>query len=220
MAQSRMPARQPSDEKEIDQDLNQDYALLSSLAETKQWGAAIKSVFDRNWQNIYDPYLAAHIDKKNAKIKSLCQDNYEEFIGSVETLQSIRSDVQDLKASIVAFHRRVSDKGEDVLEKMRELMEHRSTRRNINHTIDLVKGCMYIINLAGKAMDQIESRKYFSALKTLDQLQRLYLPRYANYDFAAYVAARIPLMTLRVKDSVRGEFYEWLAKYVHIHALT
>lgn len=52
----------------------------------------------------------------------------------------------------------------------RELLDYRSTRRNMSAAIDLAGDCVYILNLAIKAQEQIDLKKYFSALKVgLDQ---------------------------------------------------
>ena len=43
-------------------------ALLSSLVESEQLGHAVKAVYDRQWQDTYQSFLSANIDKKNAQV--------------------------------------------------------------------------------------------------------------------------------------------------------
>ncbi len=43
-------------------------ALLSSLVESEQLGPAVKAVYDRQWQDTYQTFLSANIDKKNAQV--------------------------------------------------------------------------------------------------------------------------------------------------------
>ena len=47
----------------------------------------------------------------------------------------------------------------------RKLMDKRRIRHNINEAIDLMRDCKFVMGLAAKAMEQIEAKKYFSALK-------------------------------------------------------
>lgn len=82
----------------------------------------------------------------------------------------------------------------------RRLLEYRTICTNIDAALDLMSKCSYVLNLAIKAQDQIDNSKYLVALKvalpvlaeccaqwcaqTIDQLQRIHLPRFPNYAFA------------------------------------
>ena len=82
-------------------------------------------------------------------------------------------------------------------------MHYRMAGANIDQAIQVISNCQYLMSLAAKAHSQLEAQKYFSALKTLDQLQRLHLPRFHEYAFAKHLANQIPHMVCTMSQKER-----------------
>jgi hypothetical protein len=76
--------------------------------------------------------------------------------------------------------------------------------------MDHNNACIYVLNLLIKANEQIQHKKYFSALKSIDSLQRHHLPRFAHLSFVKNVREQVPKLLNQVRDSVKQEFAAWL----------
>jgi exocyst complex component 6 len=126
-------------------------------------------------------------------------------------LVTVKADVQDLSVMLRDLNKRVQDSGEEVVETAQDLMEGRYMRKNISETLEALRAVQYVVSLATKAREHIAQRKFFSALKILDALQRVHLPRFADYDFVRHLEQQIPLMIRQIQDVLRKEFLEnWL----------
>ena len=94
-------------------------------------GPAIKAVLDRGWQGSYEEYLDNNIDKKKDQIRGICNDSYQEFIGAIDNLVTVKLDIQDLKQEIKALNDDVQKSGTDLVDKASELTHYRVVRKNI-----------------------------------------------------------------------------------------
>ena len=56
-----------------------------------------------------------------------------------------------------------------------------------------------------KLKDQMEEKQYYSALKTLEQLEHTYLPRSKKYFFAELLAAEIPKLRASIENQSKEE---------------
>ncbi len=184
--------------------------LLASLTENAQFGPAIKAVYDRSWQNDFRSYMDANIEKKDAEIRETCNENFEEFIGSVDSLLSVKKDMTDLRGLITSLNQKVNESGERVVERAKALAGVRLIRHNINVTMHVLRSALQVFDLVAKALEQIETKRYFSALKTISQLQHHHLPRFQELDFCRQLEDQLPMMTYQIRESVKQEFSNWL----------
>ena len=184
--------------------------LLASLTENSQFGPAIKAVFDRSWQSEFKSFLDASIEKKDKEIRHTCNSHYEEFIGSVDSLLSVNKDMADLRALVTTLNNKVKESGAKIVDKAEKLSAARTIRQNLSATIHVLEACLQVFELAAKAIEQIETKRYFSALKSIQRLQVEYLPRFSELDFCRQLEEQLPMMTLQVRERVKTEFSVWL----------
>lgn len=141
--------------------------MCCSIAFCRQLAPAIKAVFDRGWGDVYESLLNTGIRLKDAKIRDICHENYEEFIGAVETLLSLKLDMAEIKQGLGELSKNVQDSGKLLIKKAKQLQEARETRRKINEAMDVLRDCKFVMSLAAKANEQVDAKKYFSALKVV-----------------------------------------------------
>jgi hypothetical protein len=193
----------------VDDATEENRTLLSNLVESSQLGPAVKAVFDRGWEDTYDGYLQTSVEEKHEKIKQICHLHYEEFLNCIGNLIQVKTNIKELKRDLTSINTAVQTSGSAVVTKASELMKVRHIRVNITRTLDTMKQIQYIMTLCVKAEQQLEQKKYFSALKTLNQLERLHLPRFRGYDFVPHLMKHIHSLILLVKNNVKAQFNQW-----------
>eukprot|EP01083_Nonionella_stella_P025803 71064_1 len=199
--------------------------LLCSLVESEQLGPAIKTVFDRKLQGSYSKILQNHVKQTDKEIKDICANHYENFIGSVDNLITLKTNMVALRVEIQQLNDNIQDSGMAVMDKGQELMDHRYMRRNLIRMVEIVENCQFLTGLAAKAMEHIESKKFALALKTMNQLQRHQQSSVLDYQFAKQLERQIPFMYLKITNTVKREFKEWLtraddnARALGVHAM-
>ncbi|RWS29237.1 Exocyst complex component 6B-like protein [Leptotrombidium deliense] len=62
----------------------------------------------------------------------------------------------------------------------------------------------------GKLVAQMNDKKYYPALKTLELLEQTYLPRVSNYRFAHSMCVKIPMMRDKIKEASMSDLKDFL----------
>jgi len=62
----------------------------------------------------------------------------------------------------------------------------------------------------GKLQDQMTSKRFYPALKTLEQLEHTYLPRVSSHWFSQTMAEAIPQLRNRIKEASMTDLKDFL----------
>lgn len=162
------PRRRPQFTQEsIEQQLQQIHLLdPSSTSENlEQLGPIIKQIHANRQQDAYLRTVKSLIESKDAEIETICGDNYQEFIGSVSTLFSIKSYTTNLKETINSLDQSVAQVGRGLVEKKRALLQSKKTAANLDEAIDTLQSCLRVLDVVNRVGDMIKEGKYWSALR-------------------------------------------------------
>eukprot|EP01137_Pigoraptor_chileana_P019950 Opistho-2@81683 len=194
-------------------DQDQNAVLISELcASDGQLGPTLRAVYDGGRHESFMETLDTFIQRMDAEIEKMCNHNYQGFIESVDELLKVRADAVRLRELITASDESRQATGKFLLGKAQELMEARVVLRNVVTAIESLNTCRPVLQLYTKAVEQLQQKKYYPALKALDQLEKQHLPRVSQYGFASQLHARIPLLRKRIKATVLSDLQDWLAK--------
>lgn len=78
-------------------------------------------------------------------------------------------------------------------EKREELVKARKTHCNMAAAMESLAMCLPVVAAYGKLQEQMNEKRYYSALKTLEQLESYDLPKIPNYRFTTQIIQNIPL---------------------------
>lgn len=73
-----------------------------------------------------------------------------------------------------------------------ELLQARKVQHNIATVIAQLNLCLPVLTTYSKLKKQISDKRYYPALKTLEELEHLHLPHIANYRFSYQLRQSIP----------------------------
>ena len=162
------PRRRPQFTQElVEQQLQQIHLLdPSSTSENlEQLGPIIKQIHQNRQQEAYLRAVKQLIESKDAEIETICGDNYQEFIGSVSTLFSIKSYTTNLRDTITSLDQSVSQVGRGLVEKKRALLQSKKTAANLDEAIDTLQASLRVLDVVHRVGQMIEEGKYWSALR-------------------------------------------------------
>lgn len=57
----------------------------------------------------------------------------------------------------------------------------------MDEAVEALKSCLFILELVAKINLLVEHRKYYNALKTLEELQQLHLRQIMNFELAKHI---------------------------------
>ncbi|GAM26333.1 hypothetical protein SAMD00019534_095080 [Acytostelium subglobosum LB1] len=184
--------------------------FLIALTDTDHLGPAIKSVFELGKQNDVIDSLNEYIGNKERDIEKICGDNHEGFINSVTSFLSLKQDNLALKQSVIHLNYEIQEIGGRYVTKAEEMLACKRTKDNIRKTKEILNNCQYAIQLGMKIEEYVKNKRYYHAIKHMDQLHNVYLKRLADFQFARNMDANIPIIKENIKKLVKDEFNTWM----------
>lgn len=94
--------------------------------------------------------------------------------------------------------------------KKRQLLETQRVGQNIDEAIETLEHCLRVLDISNRVEFLIEQKRYYTALRSLEELESIHLKGILNHDFARLMVESIPLMRDQVKNMVTKEMKEWL----------
>ncbi|SOV09721.1 related to secretory pathway protein (exocyst complex protein Sec15) [Ustilago sp. UG-2017a] len=191
----------------------QQLTLFTDLdAETEnleQLGPIIKQLDQARQQDAFLRHLKSFVSAKDSEIEAICNNNHSEFVAAVDKLLKVRSGTVTLKHRIGELNEDVQAGGSSLGNKKKQLLETQRTGANVEEAIEAMRGCLRVLDLAGRVEGLIGEKKFFAALRSLEELEER-LRGVMGYEFAKHMMEGIPQMRNQVKMGVTKEMKEWL----------
>ncbi|KAI3612207.1 exocyst complex sec15 subunit [Moniliophthora roreri] len=208
-----LPRKRPHFTQEsIDQQLQQIHLLdqSSSSENLEQLGPIIKQIHANKQQEAYIRTLQDLIQSKDAEIEKICGENYQDFIASVSTLFNVKSYTGKMKENIAALDSSVSQLGRGLVEKKRALLQSKKTAANLDEAIDTLQACLRVLDVVHRVGEMIKEGKYWSALRSLDDVQNLPQTSLSQTPFYQHLLSSLPSLRIQIKDAVTASMKQWL----------
>ncbi|KAL0570600.1 Rab GTPase-binding exocyst subunit S15, partial [Marasmius crinis-equi] len=207
------PRKQPRFTQEsIDQQLQQIHLLdqSSSSENLEQLGPIIKQIHANKHQDAFLRTVQELIQSKDAEIERICGENYQDFIASVSTLFTVKSYTEKMKENIATLDASVSQLGRGLVEKKRNLLQSKKTAANLDEAIDTLQACLRVLDVVHRVGEMIKEGKYWSALRSLDDVQNLPQTSLSQTPFYQHLLSSLPSLRTQIKNAVTASMKQWL----------
>ncbi|KAK3340483.1 exocyst complex subunit Sec15-like protein [Neurospora tetraspora] len=160
--------------------------------------------------------LSQYAEEREGDIERIGLTQHEEFLGSVSQLQTIREETVALTAEILDLNQSIQASTEKLAEQKQALVDTRRVRQNITDVSDALRESLKIMHAVNNAHDLIRKKKYYGALKSLEDLQNEYLVpiiqnKYATqYRLADLIQKSIPASRKTISEAVMTDLNTWL----------
>lgn len=160
--------------------------------------------------------FSQYAEEREGDIERIGLTKHEEFLGSINQLQQVREGTVALTAEILDLNQSIQASTEKLAEQKKALVNTRGIRQNITDVSDALKESLKILHAVNNAHELIRKRKYYAALKSLDDLQNEYLVptiqnKYATqYKLADLIQKSIPASQKLISEAVMTDLNTWL----------
>ncbi|XP_036967664.1 exocyst complex component 6B isoform X3 [Acanthopagrus latus] len=168
------------------------------------------SVYDGQEHGLFMEKLDARIRNHDREIEKMCNHHFQGFVDSITELLKVRGEAQKLKSQVIDTNRRLQDDGKDLTSSMEELQQCRVQQRNIATTIDKLTHCLPVLEMYSRLQEQMRAKRYYPALRTLEQLEQTCLPRAGQYRFCSIMAENIPKLRIQIRDTAMSQLRDFL----------
>ncbi|KAM3417181.1 Exocyst complex component SEC15 [Cercospora zeina] len=147
---------------------------------------------------------------RETQIESICNSNHQEFISSVNQLQSVREETVNLTSEIMQLSRSIQASTEKLAEQKKALVDSRSVRQNIDDATQALKDCLEVLRLANQVHDLLGKKNHYAALRALDELQNVHLREVTRYKIAEMIERSVPATQRMIAEAVTQDLHTWL----------
>ncbi|XP_047469838.1 exocyst complex component 6B-like isoform X2 [Penaeus chinensis] len=186
--------------------------LLNELEgpDTSRVALVIRTIYDGDEHGKFMERLDTRIRNHDRDIERMCNHHYQGFIDSIRELLQVRSQAHKLKTEVVRIDEEVQESAKQLMTKSEELVKTRKVQSNICAAIDALTLCLPVLTTYSKLQKQMQEKRYYPALKTLEQLEHTYLPRVASYRFAQQMRDNIPRVREDIKQASMSDIKDFL----------
>uniref|UniRef100_A0A8K9V345 Exocyst complex component n=1 Tax=Oncorhynchus mykiss TaxID=8022 RepID=A0A8K9V345_ONCMY len=154
--------------------------------------------------------LEVRIRNHDREIEKMCNFHHQGFVDAITELLKVRADAEKLMGQVTDTNRRLQDAGREVTAQTEEVIRCRIQQRNMTTTVERLQLCIPVLEMYSKLKEQLESKRYYAALKTMEQLEKVYIPRVSRYRFCQIMAENLPKLREDIKDISMSDLKDFL----------
>ncbi|XP_028820704.1 exocyst complex component 6B isoform X3 [Denticeps clupeoides] len=173
-------------------------------------GPTLRSVYDGQEHGLFMEKLEGRIRNHDREIEKMCNHHFQGFVDSITELLKVRGEAQKLKGQVIQTNHNLQNDGKETLNTMDELRQCRLQQRNIATTVDKLTHCLPVLEMYSKLQEQMKTKRYYPALRTLDQLEHSCLPQAGAYLFCTIMAENIPRLRAHIRDVSMSDLKDFL----------
>uniref|UniRef100_A0ABD2XLZ0 Exocyst complex component n=1 Tax=Trichogramma kaykai TaxID=54128 RepID=A0ABD2XLZ0_9HYME len=173
-------------------------------------GPTFRAIYDGNEHQKFMQKLDERVKSHDKDIERMCNHHYQGFIDSIRELLQVRTQAQHLMGEIQELDKRISSSMDSVKEKMEDLVKARKVQSNMAAAADSLTMCLPVLAAYAKLQKQLKEKRYYNALKTVEQLENEDLPKVKNYRFSLQITEKIPQLRKDIKDAAMTDLRDFL----------
>ncbi|XP_064631540.1 exocyst complex component 6B-like isoform X2 [Lineus longissimus] len=190
--------------------VQQDMLVTEIEATDGSMATALRAVYESEEPQKFMERLDARIKSHDKEIERMCNFHYQGFIDSIRELLQVRSDADTLQEEISNINGSLQKSGHSLIGKGEELIKCRKIQKNIAAAVEGLTLCLPVLETYSKLREQMKNKRYYPALKTLEQLEHTYLPRVSKYRFSQTMADHIPKLRENIKEASMIDLKDFL----------
>ena len=160
--------------------------------------------------------LSHYAEDREGEIENIGLTKHEEFLSSVTQLQKVRQGTIDLTTEILELNLSIQSSTQELAEQKQKLVDKRALRQNVSDASNALNESLKILHAVNNAHELTRKKKYYGALKSLDDLQNEYLVpiiqnKYATQQqLADMIQKSIPASQKTISEAVMSDLNTWL----------
>ncbi|XP_017489882.1 PREDICTED: exocyst complex component 6B-like [Rhagoletis zephyria] len=175
-----------------------------------QLGSTIRAIYDGDEHDRFMEKLDQRIKNHDKDIERMCNCHYQGFVDCIHELLKVRPQATSLKNEIIQINSELQRSSENIQRKADELIKYRRMVCNTKTAIEHLQECIPVLETFSKLTQQMKEKKYYPALKTLEQFENLYIPKIRKYRFAQSMCQRVPKFRETIKKESMKDLKDFL----------
>ncbi|KAF5614259.1 exocyst complex component sec15 [Fusarium subglutinans] len=191
--------------------------LASSDAEfLDQLIPVLKDATHSNRTPLLTQCLSRYYEEREAEIERIGLTRHEEFLDSINHLQTVRAETVALTQEILSLNESIAESTKKLAIQKEALVNTSAVRQNIADATSALNDSLTILRAVNNAHELVRRKNYYAALKSLDDLQNEHLVpiiqnRYSTqHRLADVIQKSIPASQKAISEAVMTDLNTWL----------
>uniref|UniRef100_A0A0D2Y2T1 Exocyst complex component SEC15 n=1 Tax=Fusarium oxysporum (strain Fo5176) TaxID=660025 RepID=A0A0D2Y2T1_FUSOF len=191
--------------------------LASSDAEfLDQLIPVLKDATHSNRTPLLTQCLSRYYEEREAEIERIGLTRHEEFLDSINHLQTVRAETVTLTQEILSLNESIAESTKKLATQKEALVNTSAVRQNIADATSALNDSLTILRAVNNAHELVRRKNYYAALKSLDDLQNEHLVpiiqnRYSTqHRLADVIQKSIPASQKAISEAVMTDLNTWL----------
>ena len=196
--------------KDLEAEMNK---IVQSPSDADYLDQLIPSLKEASYGNKTSQLLGAlseYASGRESEIERQCNTNHQEFVNSVNQLLRIREGTVNLTNEILDLNQSIQSSTEKLVDQKKALVESRGVRQNIDEASHALQECLEVLRLANQVQELLEKKKYYAALRALDELQSVHLRNVGQYQLSDLIQRSVPETQNKIANEVMKDLNTWL----------
>uniref|UniRef100_A0A8C3ABD0 Exocyst complex component n=1 Tax=Cyclopterus lumpus TaxID=8103 RepID=A0A8C3ABD0_CYCLU len=175
-------------------------------------GPTLRSIYDDqpNAHKRFMEKLDARIRNHDREIEKMCNFHHQGFVDAITELLKVRADAEKLMGQVTDTNRRLQEAGREVTAQTEEVIRCRIQQRNMATTVEKLHLCIPGSAAVRVAIYTVCLYRYYAALKTMEQLEKVFIPRVSQYRFCQIMAENLPRLREEIKEISMSDLKDFL----------
>lgn len=155
--------------------------------------------------------LQLNVSHKDKELNTLSTNLTGEMNACSDTIDTIHSSALTLRRKLAATCQEIERSLQELVRRKAAVVKSRDVNERISETKVVLSLCIQVLEVTNKTHELIKQKKYFSALKLIDELTHIHLPKVESFTFAVRIYESVPTLTSMIKNESFDNLLKWLA---------
>lgn len=155
--------------------------------------------------------LSNNVNSKNTELNSLSMNLAGEMNACSDNINTVHTKADSLRRKLLAISRDIEKSLVELTRRKARVVKSREVYERIQETTTVLSLCIQVLEVTNRIHELIKQKKYFIALKLIDELTNIHLPKVETFSFAIKIYESIPTLTNMIKTESFENLLTWLA---------
>ncbi|TKR80500.1 hypothetical protein L596_014567 [Steinernema carpocapsae] len=174
-------------------------------------GLVLRAIYECGDVHKFSRALERRIAQYDKNILKVCSFHFQGYIDAIDQLVQLKEKCSEIKQDVKEIDEDIHVKSERLHKQSAEVVRYRKLQKNVTTAIDQITMCLPVLDNYAKLQELMKNKKYYLALKVLEELDHTYLNHVDKYRFTQTLANSMRPIREEIRLKTFDEFKDFLA---------
>lgn len=151
------------------------------------------------------------VKDKEEELTSVSLNSTQDIDSCIDSIDRIHAESYEMNSKLQRLNQALNKSVYELVNKKKNLIKSKEVNNKIEESSMVLSLCIQVLEITNKTHELIGQKKYFSALKLIDELTSIHLPKVESFSFAIKIYDSIPHLTNMIKEDAFENLSKWLS---------